>query len=124
MPTPRDIARLQAAGRVVLGGALAVAPRRTASAWLGPRDAHRTTTAVVASAMGARDLGIGIGTARAVQAGFGARPWLIAGILGDVADMVATLRARDDLPAIGVAGIAALAGGSAALGVWLHRELD
>ncbi|HEX8101388.1 MAG TPA: hypothetical protein VF533_02140 [Solirubrobacteraceae bacterium] len=124
MPTPRDLARAQALGRIVLGGALAAAPRRTAAPWLGARAASQAPTAVVAAAMGARDLGIGLGTARAVGAGFGARPWIAAGVLADATDLIATLRARDELPAGGVAMLAALAGGSALLGVFLSRALD
>lgn len=124
MASPRDIARAQALGRVVLGGALTVAPRRVASAWLGPRHARRTQTAVVASAMGARDLGLGLGIARALRDGHGARPWLAAGVLADTVDLVATLRARDELPAFGVAAITVMAGGSAALGLWLRGALD
>ena len=124
MPAPRDLARLQAAGRIVLGAALAVAPGRTATPWVGARAARRPTTAVIAAAMGARDLGLGLGTARAVGAGFGARPWIAAGILADATDLVATLRHRDALPAGGVAALALVAGGSTALGLWLQRRLD
>lgn len=124
MPSPRDIARVQALGRVVLGGALTATPGLATRAWIGPRDAARTGTAVVATGMGARDLGLGLGTARAVGAGFGAKPWLAAGVLADAADCVATWRHRDELPAVGAAGIIALAGGSALLGLYLRGALD
>ncbi len=92
--------------------------------WLGGRDAQRTSTKVITAGFGARDLAIGVGTARALGAGYGARPWLLAGVVGDLADLVATLRGRDDLPAVGVATIAVIASGSTALGVWLLRALD
>jgi len=124
MPSPRDLARAHALGRVVLGAALTVAPGVATAGWLGGRDARRVSTAVLGSAMGARDLGLGLGTVRAVGAGFGAKPWLAAGVLADTADLVATLRARDELPALGVAGITALAGGSALLGLYLRSALD
>jgi hypothetical protein len=124
MSSPRDLARAQALGRILLGAALTVAPRAITSAWLGPRDARRTTTAVLATAMGARDLGLGLGTARAVGAGFGARPWLAAGVLADATDMIATWRARDELPTVGAIGIVAMAGSSAALGLYLRSALD
>ncbi|MDP9385142.1 MAG: hypothetical protein M3P50_07920 [Actinomycetota bacterium] len=124
MASPRDLARAHAIGRVALGAALTVAPRRVASAWLGPRHARRAQTAVVASAMGARDLGLGLGIARALGEGHGARPWLSAAVLADAVDLVATLRARDELPALGVASVAAMAGGSVAVGLWLRRAVD
>lgn len=124
MPSPRDLARVHALGRVVLGAALTVAPRPVASAWLGPRHARRTQTAVVASAMGARDLGLGLGIARALGEGHGAKAWMSAGMLADAVDVIATLRARDELPAFGVAAITAMAGGSVALGFWLRGAVD
>jgi len=124
VPTPHDIARGQALGRAVLGSALTVAPRLAARAWLGAGPARRPQTAVVVAAMGARDLGLGLGTVQAIRQGHGARPWLAAGVLADAADLVATWRARDELPAFGVASIALLAGGSAAAGLWLRRAVD
>jgi len=124
VPTPRDLARIQAFGRVAAGAALTLAPRLVASGWIGPRDARRTPTQVVVSALGARDLALGVGQARAVSSGFGASPWIIAGIVADATDLAATWRARDELPAVGVAGIAALAGASTVLGLWLSRALD
>lgn len=124
MPAPRDLARAQALGRVAAGVALTFAPRLAASGWVGPREARRTATRIVVSAMGARDVALGVGQARAVASGFGAPPWIAAGVLADATDLIATWRARDDLPAIGVAGIAALAGGSTVLGLWLARAVD
>lgn len=124
MPSPRDLARAQALGRVLLGTALTVAPRPVASAWLGSRSARRSQTAVVVSAMGARDVGLGLGVARALRDGHGAKPWLAAGAFADAIDLLATLRARDELPAFGAAAITAMAGGSAVVGLWLRRVLD
>lgn len=109
---------------MVAGLGLTFAPRAVASGWIGSRDAGRAGTQVIVSAMGARDLALGLGQARAVANGFGAAPWIAAGILADATDLVATWRARDELSPVGVAGIAALAGGSALLGVWLARAVD
>lgn len=119
----RTLARLQALGRVAVGGALTLAPARAAGGWIG-RDARRPGTQVVVSAFGARDLAIGLGTAYAAGQGHGAGPWLRAGILADTADLAATLRARDHLSPLAVAGVGAVAAGSALLGLWLARELD
>jgi hypothetical protein len=117
----RTIAIQQAAGRAVLGAALAVAPGIAARGWLGS-DASRPATQVVTTAMGARDLGIAFGVAGALRAGRGARPWLLAGVLADAADLVATVRARDTLPPLAVVGVGALAASSAAVGVWLAQR--
>jgi hypothetical protein len=117
----RTLARLHALGRVAVGGAYALAPGPAARAWVG---ADGPGLDVLAIAFGARDAGIGLGVLRALREGHGARPWVAAGALADTADLVATLRARRDLPALAVAGVAALAAGSAALGALLARELD
>jgi len=119
----RTLARLHALGRVALGSGLAVAPGVFAGGWLG-RPARRPATQVAIRALGARDLAIGLGTAYTAGQGYGARPWLWAGIVADAADLAATLRARDHLPSLGVAAIAAIAGGSVALGLWFSSQLD
>jgi hypothetical protein len=119
----RTLARLHVLGRIVLGGALTFAPGRIAQAWIGPAGA-RPGSRVLASAIGARDLAIGLGAASALGAGSDARPWLRAGALADAADLVATLRARSALPPLAVAGVSVVAAGSALLGLWLQREVD
>ena len=124
MPTPRDLARSQALGRAAAGIALIVAPNRVAGAWIGARPAARPGTAVAVIAMGARDLGLGLGTARAVGQGYGAGPWIAAGVLADAADFTATWRAREALPRLGATGVALLAGTSAFLGLWLCGRVD
>jgi hypothetical protein len=122
--TNRDLARAQALGRVAAGAALLVAPRRVATGWVGARTAGQSGTAVLVTAMGARDLGLGLGTARAVGQGYGAGPWIVAGVLADATDFAATWRARDKLPRLGAAGVALLAGGSALIGVWVRGKVD
>jgi hypothetical protein len=119
----RTLARSQAVARAAIGAALTVAPRVAAAGWLG-RDARRPATQVALRALGARDLAIGLGVAYAVGQGHGARPWLQAGTLADVVDLASTVRARGHLSPLGVAGVGAMAAGSAVLGLWLGRELD
>jgi hypothetical protein len=121
--TPREIALRQALGRAVLGAGLTVVPGVAARGWIG-KDARAAGTRVVTTAMGARDLAIAVGAIRAVRTGGDARPWFAAGAFADTADLVATLRAREDLPSAGVIGVAALATGSAAVGLWLTRALS
>ena len=119
----RKLAREHALGRIVVGAGLTLAPRLAGDAWFGS-DSRRPATQVAIRALGARDLAIGVGTAYAAGQGYGARPWLLAGILADATDLAATLKARDDLRPLAVAVVGAVAGGSALLGLWFSRELD
>jgi hypothetical protein len=120
--SPRDLATQHALGRVGMGVAMVAVPRLVAQPWVG-RAAAAPGAQVITAAMGARDLAIGLGTVRALRAGRGARPWLQAAALADTVDLVATLRARHDLPRFGVATVTALAAGSAVLSAWLYTRL-
>jgi hypothetical protein len=119
----RKLAREQALGRVIVGAGLTLAPGLAGDGWFG-RDSRRPATQVAIRALGARDLAIGLGTAYAAGQGYGARPWLLAGILADATDLAATLKARDHLTPLAVAVVGAVAGGSTLLGLWFSRELD
>ena len=119
----QGLVRTHALGRAALGAALVCAPGRLGRPWLGPLG-DRSGTKVAVAALGARDVAIGLGTSWAAGAGTGARPWLLAGVLADMVDLVATVRARDTLPALGVFGVGTLAAGSAALGGWLALGAD
>ena len=119
----RSVARIQALGRVAIGGALIAAPAAVGAAWMGA-PSRSPATRVALTAVGARDLAIGLGTALALGGGESARGWLIAGTLADAIDLAATLKFREDLPRGGAVGVGLLAGGSAALGVRLITALD
>jgi hypothetical protein len=119
---PRALAKQHALGRIAIGTALTGAPRLAARPWIGGA-ASAPGTQVVGAAMGARDVAIGLGALRALRARRGARPWIQAAVLADTVDLLATLRSRDDLPALGVAAVSAMAAGSAALGLWLQQRL-
>ena len=121
---PRSLARRHAIGRIAIGGALAVAPSLAARGWIGPAAASAGTR-VMTTAMGARDVAIGLGELRALDARRpgAAAPWIMAAALADAADLTATLRVRDELPKLGVAGVTILATGAIALAAWLHHEL-
>ncbi len=121
--TARTLARLQAYGRVALGGGLVVAPGLVAGGWVGGVADKRDGQAL-AIGLGARDVALALGTLRALSTGRGAAPWLRGGIIADAADLVATLRARDSLPPLAVPVVAAIAGGSALLGAYLQFALD
>ncbi len=121
--TARDIARAQAAGRVVIGAVLVAAPEIVGVPWLG-RAARRPESHVYSAALGVRDAALGAGVLAAAGAGAPARPWVLAGMASDAVDLAATWHNRRALPALGVAGTVALAGGSVALGAWLQSRLD
>ena len=119
----RSLARLQALGRLGLGAGLVLAPGVFAGGWVGGV-ADRREGQALSIAAGARDVAIALGALRALGTGKGAGGWLRAGVLADAADAFATWRARDSLPALAAPTVLALAGGSAALGLWLQAAVD
>jgi hypothetical protein len=119
----RNVALLQARGRIAVGVAMLAAPALAARGWIGD-DAGRGTTKVITRGFGGRDLALGLGVAIALDRGAPVRGWLEASALADVGDFVATVLARDSIPAGGRLGIAALAAGSAVTALALSRALD
>ena len=112
-------ARLYALGRVGMGVALLTAPERITRPWLGSAGTG-TGARVMGPIIGIRDLAVGLGQ---LQGGRGARPWIVAGAVCDAVDCAVTLRARDELPAFGVAACTVLAAGGAAAGTWLQSKV-
>jgi hypothetical protein len=110
--------RLHAAGRVAIGTAMVLVPQKVAATWIGEREAARTGAQVLTQALGIRDAAIGVGIL-ATQGTSAARTWLLAAVAADSVDLAATLRGRDDLPAAAVAGVGAIASGSALFGLYL-----
>jgi hypothetical protein len=119
----RSIAGLQALGRLGLGAGLVLAPGVFAGGWVGGV-ADRREGQTLAIAAGARDVAIALGALRALERRGGAAGWVRAGLLADAADAYATWRARDSLPALAAPAVLAIAGGSAALGLWLQSAVD
>lgn len=112
-PKLRAAALAISIGRLALGAGLLVVPERIARGWIGPAATERSVE-VLARSVGVRDVVIGAGGAAALVGGHSSTAgWLLAAAGADLGDIVATLLARDVLPANGVAGTAALAGGSA-----------
>jgi hypothetical protein len=107
------IARLVAAGRVGFGVALMLTPERVTTPWLGS-DAARPGTRVATRGLGARDLALGAGALAAEPADL--QRWVAAGIVADVADLVATVAAGDSLPGAGRVLVGAVASAGASLG--------
>jgi hypothetical protein len=112
-----------AAGRVGFGLALVGAPAQVGSSWLGP-DGERRPTHVALRGLGARDIALAAGAAWASARGSAVRPWLVATVGGDLADIAATLAAGDALPRRARTGTLLLAGGSALACAGLAAAVD
>ncbi len=108
-----------ALGRIAFGAGLIAAPDRVASGWL-PGDAGRPGTQVAVRGLGARDVALAAG----VIASGRKRPWLIACLACDLADIAATLAAGDALPPRARWGTVALAGSAAVIGAALTVRAD
>jgi hypothetical protein len=102
-----------AAGRAAFGTGLAARPERIARGWLGEVVDQPATQAAIRG-LGARDLALSAGALVAAGRKSGARGWLLAATVADLADIAAAVAARDELPPGAVAKTVALAGGSAA----------
>jgi len=112
-----------AAGRTAFGIALLAAPSRVGESWLGPVAGERPVH-IALRGLGARDIALAAGAARAASRGEGLRPWLIGTAAGDLADLGATLAAGDSIPSRARWGTLALAGGSALAGAALAAWAD
>lgn len=116
--TDRELVQLLSLGRLGIGLALFLAPRRALTAWSGDPDPG--PTAVLAARMlGARDAILGIGTMAALDRGADVSAWLEAGALADASDALAGLAAWRDLPPVRRLVHLFTAGGSAVLAVRL-----
>lgn len=101
--------------RVAYGLVLAVAPAKAAgNQWLGP-GVSEAAADVPLRGLGAREVALHGTGLWALNAGRDVRPWLLASVAGDLADIVATARARDGLPSGSAPATLAVAGVSAAL---------
>ncbi len=120
--TPRQGARLLAAGRAALGVAVLAAPERVTAGWLGPENARLPVVVDLARSLGARDLALGVATLQTLDHPvLGPRlQALCAGV--DAVDALATVLARESLPLKGVLGTVAIAAPAAAAGFYFaHR---
>jgi hypothetical protein len=120
--TPRDAARLIAAGRVLVGLGLVLAPRLAGRGWIGS-DAERAPVTVLTRALGIRDLLMGLLALHVVD-----RPQVGARYVGacaavDAVDFAATLAVREHLPPAAATGALVTAGGSALAGAALSAVL-
>jgi len=96
----RSAARALASARVVLGLTAFVLPRLPSRPWIG-RDASRSSVRVMARAVGARDVALGLGALVAMGRDAPVRGWLEAGGLADAGDVAATLMGWQAAPRLG-----------------------
>jgi hypothetical protein len=123
MTSARKAAVAVAAFRIAYGAALAAAPARTTKSWLGP-DAARPAAGVALRALGAREIVLHAGAVAAALGDAPVRPWLLASIGGDCADIASTFAARSGVPDGSAVKTLAVAGGSAALSAAVLAVLD
>ena len=93
----RQVVRVVAAGRVLIGVAALVAPRFVGGTWTGEAGGSRAGAALV-RALGARDLAMAYGTLRALDQNDNPAMWARMGAAVDGGDALATLVARGALP--------------------------
>jgi hypothetical protein len=106
----RILAGLISLGRVVFGVAFIARPRLMESGWIG-KQARLPGAEVLARAVGARDLALGLGGLQAVARDDGStRPWLAAAAICDAVDFGATLAAGRGIPRKPRTGVLAIAG--------------
>ena len=120
----RTLARLQAAGRLALGGGLVALPSLVAGGWVG-NAAGSGAGRTLATGLGARDFAIALGTLSALAGG---------GRRGDPGSAPACwptwriswprTRIVTLCPPLAVPAVAGLAGGSVLLGAYLQHALD
>jgi hypothetical protein len=112
-----------AQGRIAIGGASLLAPDWIARTMTGRRGSG-SGTSLFARMVGARDIGLGLGTLIALGRGDPARGWLGAAALVDGLDVAACLLARDQLRARVFPGAVGLAAAGALLSAWVARQVD
>jgi hypothetical protein len=100
---------LVAGGRIGFGALLVADPGRLVSAWIG-REGRNAGPQALGRAVGARDLVLGAGAIAAADDTL--VPWLIAALVADSTDLLATLAAGRGIPLRSriLVGAAALSG--------------
>jgi hypothetical protein len=107
--------RLYAIGRIGFGIAALAAPAAAGRTMAGPGGALPDAQAFLRG-MGGREIGLGLGLLAAIRCGGAVRPWVIAAVMGDSADLVGIVGAWRGMPpanrwiGLGSAGAAAAAG--------------
>jgi hypothetical protein len=112
-----------AQGRLAIGGVSLFAPGWTART-MTARGESAGGTRLFARMVGARDIGLGLGTLIALGRGGPTRGWFEASALVDGLDVAACVLARDHLRTGVFPGAVGLAAAGALLSAWLAGRLD
>lgn len=119
----RILAALISLGRFIFGVAFIVKPTLMEPAWIG-KQARHPGAQLLARAVGARDLVLGLGGLQAVAREESSAPaWLAAGGVCDAVDFGATWAAGGRIPrqartgVLAIAGVSALVSAIAAVGI-------
>jgi hypothetical protein len=105
----RILAAFISLGRLVFGAAFIAEPKLMERAWIG-KQARIPGAQLLARAVGARDLVLGLGGLQGLSRGDGsARPWLGAGAVCDAVDFGATMAAGRTIPAQARRGVLVIA---------------
>lgn len=119
----RQVVRILAVTRIVIGAVLVVAPGAAGRRWIGdPATDGRVKVAV--RGLGARDVALGLGALRALDRGEPARSWVQLAAVGDVTDAVSSVLAARHLGLARTIGTVATAGAAAALGFTAAAQVD
>jgi hypothetical protein len=119
----RQVARVVAIGRVLVGAGLTLAPGWAGRSWVGPA-ASDPATKVAFRAMGIRDLALGAGTLQALASGESARTWVALAGVSDAVDAIATALAIRRLPLRNALPLIGIAAGSASFAAVAASRLD
>ena len=126
----RILAALISIGRSAFGVAFIAEPKLMDRAWIG-KQARVPGAQLLARAVGARDLVLGLGGLQALARDDGsAGPWLAAGAICDAVDFGATWAAGRTIPrqarrgVLGIAGVFSLLSAIAAVGIGGSRQAE
>jgi hypothetical protein len=126
----RILAGLISLGRLMFGVAFIAEPKLMERAWIG-KQARLPGAQLLARAVGARDLALGLGGLQALARDDGsARPWLAAAAVCDAVDFGATWTAGRTVPrqarrgVLVIAGVFSLLSAIAAVGVGRPRHSE
>jgi hypothetical protein len=120
--SPREIARVLNTGRIAVGLALAIAPRRAGRGWIGA-EADGPGTQAVARANGIRDALLGALALHTLDNPQVAARYQATLAICDAVDLGATIAARRSLPWTGTFLVGGMAAAGMAGQLWVAARL-
>ncbi len=117
-----DVIRWLGWARLGIGATFFLMPRRALRTWTGDEDG--VGSRVVARALGAREVALGVGTLVALRRRAHVRGWIEAGVVCDASDALITLLGGGGLPPVRRLLSGASAAGAAFRGRQVAASLD